>query len=40
MMHGCPPLEDRLQVARLDHLTSSRAAETDVAEACAGLPVA
>ncbi|MEU2728037.1 4-hydroxybenzoate 3-monooxygenase [Streptomyces griseoviridis] len=33
-----PPFEDRLQHARLEHLTSCRAAATDLAEGYTGLP--
>ncbi|MGV9284190.1 4-hydroxybenzoate 3-monooxygenase [Streptomyces sp. NPDC003730] len=36
---GATPFEDRLQLARLDRITSSRAAETDLAEAYTGFPV-
>ncbi|CAM5456341.1 4-hydroxybenzoate 3-monooxygenase OS=Streptomyces tendae OX=1932 GN=GUR47_27950 PE=4 SV=1 [Streptomyces tendae] len=42
LLHGAPgatPFEDRLQLARLDRITSSRAAETDLAEAYTGFPV-
>ncbi|WP_030377514.1 MULTISPECIES: 4-hydroxybenzoate 3-monooxygenase [unclassified Streptomyces] len=35
---GATPFEDRLQVARLDRIASSRAAETDLAEAYTGFP--
>ncbi|MFH0519847.1 4-hydroxybenzoate 3-monooxygenase [Streptomyces sp. M41] len=41
LLHRAPdatPFEDRLQVARLERLTQSRAAETDLAEAYTGLP--
>ncbi|MEV0640075.1 4-hydroxybenzoate 3-monooxygenase [Streptomyces sp. NPDC050619] len=33
-----PPFEDRLQLARLERLASSRAAETDLAEGYTGFP--
>lgn len=36
---GATPFEDRLQLARLDRITSSRAAETDLAEAYTGFPI-
>ncbi len=36
---GATAFEDRLQLARLDRLTSSRAAETDLAEAYTGFPL-
>ncbi|WP_217164617.1 4-hydroxybenzoate 3-monooxygenase [Streptomyces sp. AC512_CC834] len=42
LLHGAPgatPFEDRLQLARLDRITSSRAAETDLAEAYTGFPI-
>ncbi|GAB2763249.1 4-hydroxybenzoate 3-monooxygenase [Streptomyces bullii] len=35
---GATPFEDRLQLARLERLTASRAAETDLAEAYTGFP--
>ncbi|MET9681887.1 4-hydroxybenzoate 3-monooxygenase [Streptomyces coeruleorubidus] len=35
---GATGFEDRLQLARLDRIASSRAAETDLAEAYTGLP--
>lgn len=42
MLHRAPdatPFEDRLQLARLERLTSSRAAETDLAEGYTGFPL-
>lgn len=42
LLHTAPdatPFEDRLQLARLDRITSSRAAETDLAEAYTGFPI-
>ncbi|MEV6086443.1 4-hydroxybenzoate 3-monooxygenase [Streptomyces parvulus] len=36
---GATPFDDRLQVARLDRIASSRAAETDLAEAYTGFPI-
>jgi p-hydroxybenzoate 3-monooxygenase len=36
---GADPFEDRLQAARLERLVSSRAAETDLAEAYTGFPL-
>ncbi|MEU6475984.1 4-hydroxybenzoate 3-monooxygenase [Streptomyces sp. NPDC047017] len=42
MLHRAPdatPFEDRLQLARLDRITTSRAAEADLAEAYTGFPV-
>lgn len=42
LLHRAPDataFEDRLQLARLDRLTSSRAAETDLAEAYTGFPL-
>lgn len=42
MLHPAPggtPFEARLQVARLERIASSRAAETDLAEAYTGLPL-
>ncbi|MGW8743193.1 4-hydroxybenzoate 3-monooxygenase [Streptomyces sp. NPDC055794] len=42
LLHRDPaatPFEDRLQVARLDRIASSRAAETDLAEAYTGFPI-
>jgi p-hydroxybenzoate 3-monooxygenase len=36
---GAEPFEDRLQAARLERLVSSRAAETDLAEAYTGFPL-
>ncbi|WP_328427175.1 4-hydroxybenzoate 3-monooxygenase [Streptomyces sp. NBC_00443] len=41
LLHRAPdatPFEDRLQLARLERLASSRAAETDLAEGYTGLP--
>ncbi|MEV5437934.1 4-hydroxybenzoate 3-monooxygenase [Streptomyces sp. NPDC052682] len=41
LLHRAPdatPFEDRLQLARLERLTVSRAAETDLAEAYTGFP--
>ncbi|MFD9322161.1 4-hydroxybenzoate 3-monooxygenase [Streptomyces sp. NPDC060053] len=41
LLHRAPdatPFEDRLQLARLERITSSRAAETDLAEAYTGFP--
>ena len=41
MLHRAPdadPFEDRLQLARLERLASSRAAETDLAEGYTGFP--
>ncbi|MFJ4472688.1 4-hydroxybenzoate 3-monooxygenase [Streptomyces sp. NPDC089424] len=35
---GATPFEDRLQLARLERIASSRSAETDLAEAYTGLP--
>ncbi|MFF5371169.1 4-hydroxybenzoate 3-monooxygenase [Streptomyces sp. NPDC013187] len=35
---GATPFEDRLQLARLERIASSRAAETDLAEAYTGFP--
>ncbi|MFH9859717.1 4-hydroxybenzoate 3-monooxygenase [Streptomyces sp. NPDC017202] len=35
---GATPFEERLQLARLDRIASSRAAETDLAEAYTGFP--
>lgn len=35
---GATPFEDRLQLARLERLAASRAAETDLAEAYTGFP--
>ncbi|MGW1956321.1 4-hydroxybenzoate 3-monooxygenase [Streptomyces sp. NPDC001920] len=35
---GATPFEDRLQLARLERLTGSRAAETDLAEGYTGFP--
>ncbi|MFE9022400.1 4-hydroxybenzoate 3-monooxygenase [Streptomyces sp. NPDC007808] len=35
---GATPFEDRLQLARLERLTQSRAAETDLAEGYTGFP--
>ncbi|MGV9557560.1 4-hydroxybenzoate 3-monooxygenase [Streptomyces sp. NPDC003522] len=37
---GSTPFEERLQLARLDRIASSRAAETDLAEAYTGFPFA
>ncbi|MFF8674316.1 4-hydroxybenzoate 3-monooxygenase [Streptomyces sp. NPDC015242] len=37
---GATPFEDRLQLARLERIASSRAAETDLAEAYTGFPLA
>ncbi|CAM5350434.1 4-hydroxybenzoate 3-monooxygenase OS=Streptomyces tendae OX=1932 GN=GUR47_27950 PE=4 SV=1 [Streptomyces tendae] len=42
LLHAAPgatPFEDRLQLARLDRIASSRAAETDLAEAYTGFPI-
>ncbi|MGW0601381.1 4-hydroxybenzoate 3-monooxygenase [Streptomyces sp. NPDC002776] len=42
LLHRAPdatPFEDRLQLARLARITSSRAAETELAEAYTGFPV-
>ncbi|MFE1011593.1 4-hydroxybenzoate 3-monooxygenase [Streptomyces sp. NPDC058794] len=42
LLHRAPdatPFEDRLQAARLDRIASSRAAETDLAEAYTGFPI-
>ncbi|GAA2590288.1 MULTISPECIES: 4-hydroxybenzoate 3-monooxygenase [Streptomyces] len=42
MLHSAPgatPFEERLQRARLDRITSSRAAETDLAEGYTGFPI-
>ncbi|MEU9593430.1 4-hydroxybenzoate 3-monooxygenase [Streptomyces sp. NPDC048193] len=42
LLHRAPdatPFDDRLQVARLDRIASSRAAETDLAEAYTGFPI-
>lgn len=42
LLHTAPdatPFEGRLQLARLDRITSSRAAETDLAEAYTGFPI-
>ncbi len=42
LLHRAPdatPFEDRLQVARLDRIASSRAAETDLAGAYTGFPI-
>jgi p-hydroxybenzoate 3-monooxygenase len=36
---GATPFEDRLQLARLERIASSRAAETDLAEAYTGFPL-
>ncbi|MBZ6085097.1 4-hydroxybenzoate 3-monooxygenase [Streptomyces olivaceus] len=36
---GATPFDDRLQLARLDRFASSRAAETDLAEAYTGFPI-
>ncbi|MER7804259.1 4-hydroxybenzoate 3-monooxygenase [Streptomyces parvulus] len=36
---GATPFDDRLQVARLDRIASSRAAGTDLAEAYTGFPI-
>lgn len=36
---GATPFEDRLQLARLERLASSRAAETDLAEGYTGFPI-
>lgn len=36
---GATPFEDRLQLARLERITGSRAAETDLAEAYTGFPL-
>ncbi|MEY9991889.1 p-hydroxybenzoate 3-monooxygenase [Streptomyces sp. V4I8] len=41
MLHRAPdagPFEDRIQLSRLERLTSSRAAETDLAEGYTGFP--
>ncbi|MFI8189888.1 4-hydroxybenzoate 3-monooxygenase [Streptomyces sp. NPDC085946] len=43
LLHTAPdatPFEDRVQLARLERLTSSRAAETDLAEGYTGFPFA
>ncbi|MFJ5996067.1 4-hydroxybenzoate 3-monooxygenase [Streptomyces sp. NPDC092370] len=37
-MPGATPFEDRLQLARLERIATSRAAETDLAEAYTGFP--
>ncbi|MFE6197919.1 4-hydroxybenzoate 3-monooxygenase [Streptomyces sp. NPDC057838] len=37
---GATPFEDRLQLARLERIASSRAAEADLAEAYTGFPLA
>ncbi|WP_330467457.1 4-hydroxybenzoate 3-monooxygenase [Streptomyces longwoodensis] len=42
LLHRAPdatPFEDRLQLARLERIASSRAAETDLAEAYTGFPL-
>ncbi|MFE0857652.1 4-hydroxybenzoate 3-monooxygenase [Streptomyces mutabilis] len=42
LLHRAPdatPFEDRLQLARLERIASSRAAETDLAEAYTGFPI-
>jgi p-hydroxybenzoate 3-monooxygenase len=42
MLHPAPgatPFDERLQLARLDRITSSRAAETDLAEGYTGFPL-
>ncbi len=42
LLHRAPdatPFEDRIQLARLERLTTSRAAETDLAEAYTGFPL-
>jgi p-hydroxybenzoate 3-monooxygenase len=42
MLHRFPgrdPFEDRLQLAELDYVTSSRAASTALAENYVGLPL-
>ncbi|MBQ1099318.1 4-hydroxybenzoate 3-monooxygenase [Streptomyces sp. b94] len=42
LLHPAPdatPFENRLQLARLDRIASSRAAETDLAEAYTGFPI-
>ncbi|QCD56341.1 4-hydroxybenzoate 3-monooxygenase [Streptomyces hawaiiensis] len=36
---GATPFDDRLQLARLERITSSRAAETDLAEGYTGFPL-
>ncbi|MER7898172.1 4-hydroxybenzoate 3-monooxygenase [Streptomyces sp. NPDC096046] len=36
---GATPFEDRLQLARLERIATSRAAETDLAEAYTGFPI-
>ncbi|MFG2791331.1 4-hydroxybenzoate 3-monooxygenase [Streptomyces sp. NPDC048419] len=43
MLHAAPgatPFEERLQLARLERIASSRAAETDLAEGYTGFPLA
>ena len=42
LLHRAPdatPFEDRLQLARLDRIATSRAAETDLAEGYTGFPL-